>query len=154
MCGISGIISLNNSSINYEHLLKMTTELNKRGPDGEGFLVSNDKDFSASLDNHIERKVISLKHKQNIGLGHRRLSITDLSKKASQPMTEIDKRYWIVFNGQIYNHEELRKGLEKRGYKFLTDHSDTEVILNAYKCWGVDCLYKLNGTWAFCIWDS
>lgn len=154
MCGISGIISLNNNSINYEHLLNMTVELNKRGPDGEGILISNDKEFSSSLEKNKERHVISIKHKQNIGLGHRRLSITDLSKKASQPMTEIDQRYWIVFNGQIYNHIELRKDLEKRGYKFLTDHSDTEVILNAYKCWGIDCLYKLTGTWAFCIWDS
>ncbi len=155
MCGISGIISLNNESINFENLFKMTRELNKRGPDGEGYLISNDPEYSNFLKNSNKNpKVISLQHKQNIGFGHRRLSITDLSDAASQPMTEIDKRYWVVFNGQIYNHVELRHELEKNGFKFLTDHSDTEVLINSYKCWGVNCLLKLKGTWAFCLWDS
>ncbi len=155
MCGISGQISLNNSALNYENLLNMTNELNKRGPDGEGYLISNNVDFCNSIQKkRKDAKVIFLEHTQQIGLGHRRLAITDLSSKALQPMTESDERYWIVFNGQIYNHIELRKELEKKGYKFITDHSDTEVILNSYKCWGIDCLYKLIGTWAFCLWDS
>jgi asparagine synthase (glutamine-hydrolysing) len=155
MCGISGIISLNNDPLNYEQLKFMTNELSNRGPDGEGYLVTNNDVFGASLANKSRYlSMNTLQNKQHLGFGHRRLSITDLSSKASQPMTDVNKRYWIVFNGQIYNHAELRKELEAKGYKFFSDHSDTEVILNGYSCWGINCLNHFNGMWAFCLWDS
>ncbi len=154
MCGISGIFSLNNDKINYNQLVQMTMEMNKRGPDGGGYLISNDGGTGNLPGDDKNSSVIRQEHLQNVGLGHRRLSITDLSREASQPMCDAGQRYWIVFNGQIYNHVELRRELESLGYRFKTDHSDTEVILNAYDRWGTGCLEKFNGTWAFCLWDT
>ena len=155
MCGITGIISKDGNAIDVRSLVTMNDVLNHRGPDGEGFLFSNSVELCGQL--KIERPnatISSLEHGQSFGFGHRRLSILDLHASASQPMTETGQRYWIVFNGEIYNHAELRKTLTSKGYQFLTDHSDTEVILNAYAEWGNDCLEHFNGMWAFCIWDS
>jgi asparagine synthase (glutamine-hydrolysing) len=155
MCGISGIISLNHQKVNSAQIVAMSDEMIKRGPDGEGYLITNNDEYSRLLKN--DRKdalVISLQHSQCLTLGHRRLATTDLNCLASQPMTDVTERYAIVYNGQIYNHIELRKELVIYGYKFKTDHSDTEVILNAYSHWGIDCLQKFNGMWAFCIWDT
>lgn len=155
MCGIAGIISLNNAPIDKEALIHMSDSINYRGPDGEGFLFTNEPDFMSNLGSQRPRaSVINLSHKQNIGLAHRRLSIVDLSSSASQPMSDTTDRYHIVFNGEIYNHADLRKDLILAGYQFKTDHSDTEVILNAYACWGIDCLQRFNGMWAFALWDS
>jgi asparagine synthase (glutamine-hydrolysing) len=103
-----------------------------RGPDDAGIWVSSDG------------KVI---------LGHRRLAIIDLSPGGHQPMSDANERLWIVFNGELYNYKELRRELEKRGYRFLTA-SDTEVILNAYHAWGTDCLTHLNGMFAFGLYDT
>jgi asparagine synthase (glutamine-hydrolysing) len=86
-------------------------------------------------------------------LGHRRLSIVDLSPAGHQPMCTADRRYWIVYNGEVYNHNELRKELEKAGNKFV-GHSDTEVILASYAQWGKDCLSRFNGMFAFIIFDA
>lgn len=147
MCGISGIVSLNNTKINYNELITMTAVMQKRGPDASGLLITNNEDLNGP-------GILHLSHSQNIGLGHRRLAVNDLSDTANQPMCDVTGRYWIVFNGQLYNHAELRQKLEKRGYSFKTDHSDTEVILNAYSCWGIDCLAQFNGTWSFCLWDT
>ena len=88
-----------------------------------------------------------------VGLGHRRLSIIDLSEAAHQPMCNEDGRIWIVFNGEIYNFQEIREGLEKKGHSFKSK-SDTEVILHAYEEWGVECLNHFRGMFAFAIWDS
>lgn len=155
MCGITGMIGLSNSSLEFRKIVKMTDAIRHRGPDGEGFLITNADEKCNEL--RSERKdalIISLDHKRQIALGHRRLTILDLHTSANQPMNDITGRYWIVFNGEIYNHASLREELVGLGYKFKTDHSDTEVILNAYNCWGVECLQKFNGMWAFCIWDS
>jgi asparagine synthase (glutamine-hydrolysing) len=89
----------------------------------------------------------------NLILGFRRLSILDLSHSGHQPMTFCSNRYWIVFNGEIYNYLELRKDLERLGYKFQST-SDTEVILASYQEWGISCLSYFNGMWSFAIWDS
>jgi len=91
---------------------------------------------------------------QEIALAHRRLSIIDLSPEARQPMTNADDSLAIVFNGEIYNHAEIRRDLEQAGAKFKTDHSDTEVILKGYEKWGEDILSKLRGMFAFAIWDQ
>lgn len=155
MCGISGIISLNQKKIDYSLLAQMTKKMEKRGPDGEGFLITNNNEFAASFNTgNTSSSMVQLQHAQNIGLGHRRLSITDLSPAAAQPMCDVSKRYWIVFNGQIYNHGPLRLKLEQLGHTFKTHHSDTEVILNAYSQWGINCLQEFDGTWSFCLWDS
>jgi asparagine synthase (glutamine-hydrolysing) len=109
----------------------MTGALAHRGPDGEGYWI--DEDTRAFL-------------------GHRRLSILDIAA-GSQPMTTMDGELVITFNGEIYNHAELRAALEKRGHRFKTDHSDTEVLLYGYREWGPGLPEKLNGMWAFAIYD-
>src|ERR1043165_6873902 len=130
MCGITGILHFDSSRVADESLLrKMATTLSHRGPDGEGFYVKN-----------------------NIGLGHRRLSIIDLST-GDQPMFNEDKSIAIIFNGEIYNYVELRDELKNLGYRFLTN-SDTEVVIRAYEKWGAECQNKLNGMWAFALWDE
>ena len=132
MCGITGIWNLDGKPVSREELIRFTNQIAHRGPDGWNTYV----DESASL-----------------GLGHRRLAIIDITDSGRQPMSFADGRYWIVFNGEIYNFVELRKELESLGYAFKTD-SDTEVILAAYIQWGEDCQFRFNGMWAFAIWDS
>ncbi len=124
MCGIAGF-SWNDKAL----LRKMAQSLNHRGPDGTGFYVD-----------------------ESMSLGHSRLAIIDLSKKAGQPMANEDETLWIVFNGEIYNYRELRVQLEKK-HKFASN-SDTEVILHAYEEFGPECVEKFNGMWAFCIYDT
>ena len=129
MCGITGIIQLDKKPVDSQILKKMTKTLAHRGPDDEGMFID-----------------------ENIGLGHRRLSIIDLTKAGHQPMFYDNKNLTIVYNGEIYNYLELKEELIGKGYKFTTK-TDTEVILAAYKEWGVECLTKFNGMWAFIIYD-
>ena len=89
-----------------------------------------------------------------VGLGHRRLSIIDLSAAADQPMSDAAGNLWIVFNGEIYNHADIRRELEALGHRFRTDHSDTEVIIYAFKQWGIDCLDRFRGMFGFALWDA
>lgn len=128
MCGINGILSRNGIAIDRAMLDQMTVAIRHRGPDGHGYFVDGE-----------------------VGLGHRRLSIIDLDGGA-QPMSNEDGTLQIVFNGEIYNFVELRKELEAFGHTFAT-RSDTEVIVHAYEQWGVDCVKRLNGMFAFAIWD-
>ncbi len=127
MCGITGIINLKNKPVKTATLRRMTSSIAHRGPNGEGLYIE-----------------------KNIGLGHRRLSIIDLSERGSQPMWNKKKNLVITFNGEIYNYLELKKEI---GGKYESD-SDTEVLLRAYETWGEDCLQKLNGIFAFAIWDE
>src|ERR1700719_3927233 len=127
MCGIAGFIGGGERS----DLHGMTDALAHRGPDGEGTWI----------DQH-----------SRVFLGHRRLSVLDIASGA-QPMTTIDEQLVIIFNGEIYNHAELRVELESRGHQFKTDHSDTEVLLYGYREWGPSLLEKLNGMWSFAIYD-
>lgn len=128
-CGIAGIL-YHNSLFDKEvaQFQHMIDSLRHRGPDGEG-IWENDR----------------------IILGHRRLSIQDLSFQGKQPMTR--DHFTITFNGEVYNFKEIREELEKKGIVF-TSHTDTEVILHAYKLWGPDALHKFNGMYAFAIWDE
>ena len=132
MCGIVGIWNFSGQELNEIFLNQLTDALAHRGPDGRGIFVDE---------------------KANLGLGHRRLAILDISDKGHQPMPYGGRRYWITFNGEIYNFIELRTELEKYGHYFKTD-SDTEVVLASYIQWGQDCQLKLNGMWAFAIWDT
>ena len=131
MCGITGIFSWGQSVSNEfitSAVRKQTNKLAHRGPDAEGFFFAD-----------------------GIGLGHRRLSIIDLSDSSNQPFTEKTERFTIVFNGEIYNYQQIKS--ELTSYPWKTS-SDTEVILAAYIKWGPTCLHKLNGMFAFAIWDS
>jgi asparagine synthase (glutamine-hydrolysing) len=131
MCGIAGFWNLNDQPVSQVLLEHFTDRLSHRGPDGNGFYIDSGA---------------------NLGFGHRRLAIIDISEAGRQPMSYADGRYWITFNGEIYNFLELRDELRGYGYTFATE-SDTEVILAAYDKWGVDCQSRFNGMWAFAIWD-
>lgn len=124
MCGIAGYIGKGNQQL----LGKMLGTLRHRGPDGEGTWYDD-----------------------RVGLGHRRLSIIDLAG-GHQPMTNEDETVWIVFNGEIYNYQELRRDLEARGHVFATN-SDTEAIVHGYEEWGTECVERLQGMFAFALWD-
>jgi len=131
MCGIAGILHLKDNEINEKSdaLNRMLSAIKHRGPDGNG-----------------------LYQKNQIGLGHQRLSIIDLSG-GRQPMSNEDGSVWITFNGEIFNYLELRQDLIERGHKFSTQ-SDTEVIIHLYEDYGADCLKYLNGQFAFAIWND
>ncbi len=126
MCGIVGFVSDQDKST----LRRMNRKLIHRGPDDEGYY-----------------------HKEGVGLAMRRLSIIDV-KGGHQPIANRDETIWTVFNGEIYNFIELREDLEKKGYVFRTDHSDTEVIVHAYEEYGPKFVERLNGMFAIAIWDS
>jgi asparagine synthase (glutamine-hydrolysing) len=121
-----------------------------RGPDDEGMAFFNKNQFM-----EIKYPFASPYGRNGfeVALGHRRLSIIDLSSAAHQPMCNEDGMVWIVYNGEIYNFQDIRKELEKKGH-FFRSKSDTEVILHAYEEWGVECLNHLRGMFAFAIWDS
>tara|TARA_B100001964_G_scaffold186805_1_gene207573 strand:- start:90 stop:1889 length:1800 start_codon:yes stop_codon:yes gene_type:complete len=129
VCGISGIVYKKNIKINPDEIKRINRLVDHRGPDGEGYYFGD-----------------------NFSLGHRRLSIFDLSEKAHQPMAFKDK-YQIIFNGAIYNYLELKNQLKDLGYHF-TSKSDTEVILASYDYWGEQCVDMLNGMWAFTIFNK
>ncbi|HEX7241527.1 MAG TPA: asparagine synthase (glutamine-hydrolyzing), partial [Longimicrobiaceae bacterium] len=113
---------------------RMRDAMPHRGPDGAGTWVSEDG---------------------RVGLGHRRLAIIDLSDAAAQPMCNEDGTVWVTFNGEIYNHAEVRAELERTGrHRWKTHHSDTEVILHAFEEWGIDCLHRFRGMFALGIWDA
>lgn len=134
MCGIAGIVSASPRGEDglRKKLAAMSESIRHRGPDGEGL--------------HIEtREALEL------GLAHRRLAITDTSPAAAQPMHCLD-RYSIVHNGEVYNHVELREELQHLGYVFQTG-SDTEVLACAWDAWGCDCLDRIDGMFAFALWD-
>ena len=132
MCGIAGIFELRErqKTPSVRVLDAMTDSLSHRGPDGRGVYVG-----------------------EGIGLGHRRLSIIDPTPAGDQPMSVLDSRVVISYNGEIYNFPALRKELEKKGFVFRSQ-TDTEVILYAYVEWGLECVARLNGIFAFAIWDA
>ncbi|MEM7400773.1 MAG: N-acetylglutaminylglutamine amidotransferase [Pseudomonadota bacterium] len=130
MCGICGELRLDGSPVNKQTIDKMLKPLARRGPDHQGEFFSS-----------------------SIGLGHRRLSIIDLSSNANQPMHASQANLTIVFNGTIYNYPQLRERLMQKGYRFESS-GDTEVILKAYSEWGKECVAKLIGMFAFAIWDE
>ncbi|HMO32861.1 MAG TPA: asparagine synthase (glutamine-hydrolyzing) [Lacibacter sp.] len=131
MCGISGVLSPNPSLVTPDRLGQMTNALAHRGPDGEGHWINTGG---------------------TTGLGHRRLSVVDLSPEAGQPFHYLG-RYTLVYNGELYNHPELREELQQQGFSFRT-RSDTEVLAAAYACWGADCLQRFDGMFAFALWDE
>lgn len=158
MCGIAGIINLNETkNLSHKLIVDMCDAQKHRGPDGEGYLFTSDFSFEEYEQLKSQRPKAHLHivdSERAVMLGHRRLSIIDLNNNAYQPMPDSEEKIWVVFNGEIYNHRGIRIELELLGYKFNTDHSDTEVLLNAYKAWGVECLEKFKGMFAFVLWDK
>lgn len=136
MCGIAGIMSLKRRECHIRETEKILVQMSEliahRGPDGAGCVT---------LDNG------------HVFLGHRRLAIIDLSEHAKQPMQSQNARYTITYNGEIYNYRDLKRELQESGHRFVSN-SDTEVLLKAYEQWGVAGLNRLNGIFAFAIWDD
>lgn len=132
MCGITGVWRYDRPDIDAVAFDRFTDSLAHRGPDGRGVQRFPDT---------------------RMNLGHRRLAILDLSPRGRQPMASADKRYWITFNGEIFNYLELRDELQALGHRFSSD-CDTEVLLAAYAQWGPACQARFNGMWAFAIWDN
>ncbi len=133
-----------------------TDTMRHRGPDGAGYLRIDSVTGIYSLTHHsssFEAVQADRRQSWDIFLGHRRLAILDLSPQAAQPMADPQGRYWLTFNGEIYNFLEIKRELASFGITFRTDHSDTEVLLMAYVQWGADCLARLRGMFAFGIVD-
>lgn len=157
MCGIFGIID--KTEIKIKNLKSVSKVISHRGPDDEGFLLFNIneqryKQYSGE-DTIPELCYPTINEVQNFNAAflHRRLSIIDLSASGHQPMSYNANKFWITYNGEVYNYLEIKAELLGKGYKFITQ-SDTEVILAAYQEWGYDCVNHFNGMWAFAIWDS
>src|SRR6266571_8890849 len=129
MCGIAGLYNLAGEPISSTRIEGMCDLIRHRGPDDSGLWAEG-----------------------GIGLGHRRLSIIDLSSRARNPMPNEDQTAWMVFNGEIYNYRDLRKDLTAKGHSFRSD-TDSEVIIHLYEEMGPACLAQLNGMFAFAIWD-
>lgn len=129
MCGIAGLIHLDNNPVSPAILQRMTDAIAHRGPDGEGHWIEG-----------------------NVGLGHRRLAIIDLSPAGHQPIASVSQRYVMVYNGEVYNYRELRTELETLGYQFRS-RTDSEVVLNALIAWGVKALERFNGMFGLALWD-
>lgn len=133
MCGICGIVDVERGGIEQSTIRRMADVLHHRGPDDSGVWISP----SAG---------------PTVGLGHRRLSIIDLSKAGRQPMTNEDSTVWLTYNGEIYNHALVRRDLETAGHRYAS-HTDSETIIHAYEEWGDDCVTRFRGMFAFGLWD-
>lgn len=153
MCGITGVMALNGRPVDLRVLQRMNDVQAHRGPDGEGFMVSwpESNGFCSAFLRHTGQGRSA--PPARVALGHRRLAILDLSDRGLQPMSAGASGAWIVFNGEIYNHLELRAELESRG-RFFNTRTDTEVLLQSYLEWGEHCLQHLEGMFAFAIWDG
>lgn len=151
MCGIAGIFHRNALPVNLDVLIRMTRTLTHRGPDEEGYFLNSSSPGSADAPvRTLSSPMVS--GIGNVGLGHRRLSIIDLSS-GQQPLSNEDGTVWVAFNGEIYNFKELHKDLEARGHKFRT-HSDTEVIVHAWEEWGEAAVERFRGMFAISLWDE
>ena len=135
MCGIVGVLQFDSrrAPLGEQDIVRLRDCMAHRGPDGMGVWVAPDG---------------------KVGLGHRRLAIIDLTPSGVQPMSDASGRIWLTYNGEIYNHVELRRELEALGHRFHSAGSDSEVIIYAYRQWGVDAVQRLRGMFAFALWDA
>src|SRR6266571_6122834 len=130
MCGIAGIWYWDGRLVSPDELSTMITVMHHRGPDDAGTYLDG-----------------------SLGLGHRRLSIIDLSSAGHQPMANEDEALWLTYNGEIYNYRELLPSLLAQGHRFRS-RTDSEVILHAFESYGVECVHQFNGMWALALWDT
>lgn len=173
MCGITGALSLRKPTVDIHCAKPMADVIAHRGPDDAGYLLfhtgarHNNISFFQSLadqsfselsgllpsieHNHVQRELNQ--HDWDLFLGHRRLSVLDVSSAGHQPMSDLSKNIWISYNGEIYNFRELRSELELKGHRFKT-RTDTEVIIYAYIEWGIECIHRFNGMFAFSLYDN
>ena len=174
MCGIVGALSLNKTSINIDCTKSMADKIAHRGPDDAGYLYfhtgsrhKKDVSFYKNLtdekfksessmlpvleSNSIQRELHQ--HDYDLYMGHRRLSIIDVTNLGHQPMSDLSKNIWISYNGEIYNFKELKSELKSLGHKFKSN-TDTEVIIYSYIEWGIDCIKKFNGMFSFSLYDN
>lgn len=174
MCGVTGAVSLNKPMIDIQCAKPMADRIAHRGPDDAGYLFFHtgcrhnnkisfyqnltDNQFKhlsellPSFENQALQRELS-QHHWDLYMGHRRLSILDTSPAGHQPMSDLSKNIWIVYNGEIYNFKEIREELKNKGHKFST-RTDTEVIIYAYIEWGIDCIHRFNGMFAFSLYDN
>jgi len=174
MCGIVGAISLGSPSINVDYAKPMADKISHRGPDDAGYLFFHtgarhqkkisfylnltDEKFKKINDTlpTIESQSIQRElhhHDYDLYMGHRRLATIDLTSAGHQPMSDLSKNIWVTYNGEIYNFKEIKNELQKYGHKFISN-TDTEVIIYAYIEWGIDCIKKFNGMFAFALYDN
>ena len=174
MCGIVGALSLKRVSIDTQYAKPMADKIAHRGPDDAGYLFFHTgtrhgngvsfyhnltdykfksiEDMLPAIESDSVQTELSL-HDYDLYMGHRRLSILDVSRAGHQPMSDLSKNIWLVYNGEIYNFKELRAELEQLGHRFKS-HTDTEVIIYAYIEWGIECINKFNGMFAFSLYDN
>lgn len=148
MCGIAGLLSIDVRDLN--PIFGMTSVQAHRGPDGAGHVLFAE-DGSPRLFGEVPLDGAAMPGR--LALGHRRLAIIDCSETGHQPMSYADGRYWITYNGEVYNYRELREELRMMGCAFHSG-SDTEVVLAAFATWGTNCFTRFNGMWALAIWDA
>ena len=174
MCGIVGALSLNRPSVDVGYAKPMADKIAHRGPDDAGYLFVhtgarhlNGVSFYHNLTDYqfkniedmlpvIESDSVQLElnsHDYDLYMGHRRLSILDVSRAGHQPMSDLSKNIWIAYNGEVYNFKELRAELEALGHRFKSG-TDTEVIIYAYIEWGIECIDRFNGMFAFSLYDN
>jgi asparagine synthase (glutamine-hydrolysing) len=174
MCGIAGVLSLDNRPIETSAIKRMCDVISHRGPDDAGYaffscgdnakntasvwLELTEEEFKhqnvhlAPIESDFARQELA-GNSWHLALGHRRLAVIDLTVKGHQPMSDNQKTVWLVYNGEIYNFPELKAELEKKGHAFASK-SDTEVIIYSYLEWGIECIRKFNGMFAFALWDN
>ena len=174
MCGITGALALNHKALDIDCAKPMVDILAHRGPDDAGYLFyhtgcRHERDITFSLHvtdekfKHLAELLPPIEsraaqnelhnHDWDLFMGHRRLAILDVSPAGHQPMSELSRNVWVVFNGEIYNFQELRTQLQTLGHRFRTN-TDTEVIIYAYVEWGIDCVRRFNGMFAFALFDN
>lgn len=174
MCGIVGALSLNVPNLETQNLNAMTQSLAHRGPDDAGYLffhtgtkhtsrISFYQNFSDLAFAYLSPLLPVLqtpqsqnelkRHDWDLFLAHRRLAIIDKTPAGHQPMSDLSKNIWLCYNGEIYNFKELRSKLQELGHQFFTQ-TDTEVLLLSYVQWGIDCIHKFNGMFAFALYDN
>jgi asparagine synthase (glutamine-hydrolysing) len=173
MCGIAGVLSLSGRGIDTDKIKSMCDVIAHRGPDGAGYLIAQtgirhprsqqyyqaftEKKYAhelgliPSIDDSQSTRYLK-QHQWDLFFGHRRLAILDLSASGFQPISDISKKVWVTYNGEIYNFKEIKKELEQLGYEFFSD-TDSEVLVNAYIEWGIECIHRFNGMFAFALWD-
>lgn len=174
MCGIVGTLSLNRPSIDVNYIKSMADKIAHRGPDDAGYLCfhtgarhnkrvsfyqnltderyKNIDDMLPTIESSSAQRELH-SHDYDLYMGHRRLSILDVSYAGHQPMSDLSKNIWIAYNGEIYNFKEIRKELEELGHRFKSC-TDTEVIIYAYIEWGIECIKRFNGMFAFSLYDN
>jgi asparagine synthase (glutamine-hydrolysing) len=168
MCGIAGFVAKHGRMLSNSLILKMVSLINHRGPDDEGFMILKGDNqivpmggentpaevWETDTEYRPTDEILACQGEKSVlAFGHKRLSILDLSPAGHQPLSYQNGRYWIIYNGEIYNHLDIRKELEMVGHHFTTK-TDTEIILAAYSEWGENCMSRFVGMWAFAIFDK